>query len=607
MNTAPSDLPLAAALSQLVLVHSEPQALLAAAAQCIGRELASEACLLVDATASTALTGFWCARGLGRSRARVLAQLQAARAAPDATAAAAAPLQHLLAVALTDGGALVVGRRAADDWTASERTQLEQVEPAASALLTHAQLQQRLQTYQCYQQLFQDLSRALHNTSALDTLLQVALTGTAQAVSANRSAIITLKYQDPLLAREDEVPHARAAILSQWTAPDVPAFAAAELALADCPYCLTAWQHAPEPLTSLTPPPASPLFAPADGCRRWVIQPLVHAAIPTARPLVLGFLLLQSDRQQPWQAVELEWIAGVGLQVSAAIVRDRALRRVQSVVDDRTAQLKGSLEMQAKLYEKSRQQVEQLRQLLAAKSEFLDAISHELRTPLTAMKMAIQVLRQPDLTPERQTKYLDLLEQEWQREYGLIQDLLALQKLESNQVEVEVRRFNFKDSLYAMLEQFQQKWQDKGLQLEVRYDPTALAAAEKPLLLYSDADSLRQTVQELLTNAGKYSDPETTVRLDIAQAPSRYQLRLSITNWGRGIAPEELDAIFDKFVRGQGVTEQAVPGTGLGLALVKCLVQHLNGTIEVQSQGAAGDRAAETCFTLTLPPPPSST
>ncbi|NJO19923.1 MAG: hypothetical protein HC838_07430 [Spirulinaceae cyanobacterium RM2_2_10] len=70
-------------------------------------------------------------------------------------------------------------------------------------------------------------------------------------------------------------------------------------------------------------------------------------------------------------------------------------------------------------------------------------------------------------------------------------------------------------------------------------------------------------------------------------------------------APAEQAAIFDKFVRGQGVTEQAIPGTGLGLALVKSLVQHLDGTIEVQSQGAAGDHAAETQFTLTLPPPPS--
>ncbi|NJO21146.1 MAG: HAMP domain-containing histidine kinase, partial [Spirulinaceae cyanobacterium RM2_2_10] len=178
--------------------------------------------------------------------------------------------------------------------------------------------------------------------------------------------------------------------------------------------------------------------------------------------------------------------------------------------------------MQAKLYEKSRQQVEQLQQLLAAKSEFLDAVSHELRTPLTTMKMAIQVLRQPELSAERQAKYLDLLEQEWQREYGLIQDLLALQKLESNQVTIDYQHFDLKEMLNSLVSQFQQKWQSKGLGINIDYDPPKLADAKKSLLLYSDADSVRQVLQELLTNAGKYSYPETVVAIQIQQAAPQY-------------------------------------------------------------------------------------
>ncbi len=581
-----------------------------AAAQLVGEALAADACwLATDGTAT--VVGSWCSPLAARSRQQSLDQLQASCGATTWPPASEPPLRRLHRQGFQNGGVLIIGRCRAQDWSPREQQDLHQAGEAAAALIAHAQLQQHLLTYQRYQELFQDLSHALHDTNTLQALMQVALTGTAQAIAVERSAIVTLKYRDPLLARREDAPRARVALVRSWLAAGAPAFGpqAADFALQDCPYCTAAWRQAPEPLVpgslDLGRQP-SPLLVPEEGFGGWLLQPLFHPAAAGARPLVLGFLVLQGRRSWAWQPAELALIASVGLQISAALVRDRALQRVQLVVDERTAQLRGSLDMQAKLYEKSRQQVEQLRQLLASKSEFLDAVSHELRTPLTAMKMAIQVLRQPNLAPERQAKYLDLLEQEWQREYGLIQDLLALQKLESNQVEIDLQRFNFKDLLTPLLVKFQEKWQDKGLALGLTYQPPELEEPQKPLPLYSDADSLRQILQELLTNAGKYSDPDTTVQVAIAQDPRQYQLQVSITNTGRGVAPEEQETIFEKFVRGQGVTSQAVPGTGLGLALVKCLVQQLNGTIEVESQGAAGDRAAATRFTLTLPPPPPS-
>jgi len=605
MNTVPSDLSLASALSHLLVSATDPGALLVAAARSLGTYLNSEACLLATSPASDALVGAWCEL---RSRQRCLAQLQTCWQDAAAVSSKTAPLRCLHRCELPQGGVLIVGRREAGDWTEGERAQFEPAAAAARAAIAHAQLLQQAQTQQRYQELFHDLSRALHAPHPLEALMRAALAGAARAIAADRSAILTLKYCDPLLARANRVPKARVTLASAQTADGIPPFAAAaDFALADCPYCTAAWQQAPAPLfvTELAAEP-SPLDWPNCAQPHWLIQPLLHTAVSDSRPLVLGFLVLQRSRPAVWPAVDLEAIASVGLQISAAMVRDRALQRVQSVVDERTAQLKGSLDMQAKLYEKSRQQVEQLRQLLASKNEFLDAVSHELCTPLTTMKMAIRFLRQPELSPERRAKYLDMLEQEWQREYSLIQDLLALQKLESNQVAIDLQRFNFKELIEPLFVQFRAKWQEKGLTLNVSYTPSELASAHKPVWLYSDADSLRQTVQELLTNAGKYSEPETSVTVAISQAPPQYQLQLSVTNFGRGIALDEQELIFEKFARGRGVTEEAVPGTGLGLALVKCLVQHLNGTIEVQSQGAAGDRAAETCFTLTLPPPPPS-
>lgn len=118
----------------------------------------------------------------------------------------------------------------------------------------------------------------------------------------------------------------------------------------------------------------------------------------------------------------------------------------------------------------------------------------------------------------------------------------------------------------------------------------------------TDFDSLQRILQELLANAGKFSAAGNSVVLDLSETGGK--IVVTITNFGLGIAAEDLDHIFEKFRRGKGVTDRAIPGTGLGLALVKCLVQHLNGSIEVSSSPSENCENEElwlTCFTLTLP------
>jgi signal transduction histidine kinase len=123
------------------------------------------------------------------------------------------------------------------------------------------------------------------------------------------------------------------------------------------------------------------------------------------------------------------------------------------------------------------------------------------------------------------------------------------------------------------------------------------------LTISTDPDSLHRILLELLTNAGKYSDPDTTVCLQVTRQvqQSVNQVVLTLTNRGPGILPSDLKHIFDKFRRGQGVTQRAVQGTGLGLALVQCLVEQLNGTIDVKSCPLENSQAYLTSFTLTLP------
>ncbi len=123
---------------------------------------------------------------------------------------------------------------------------------------------------------------------------------------------------------------------------------------------------------------------------------------------------------------------------------------------------------------------------------------------------------------------------------------------------------------------------------------------QEPLKLQTELESFDRILQELLTNVCKYSERDTNVYLQAFHQVDQLvdQVIIKVTNTGRAISEEEATYIFDKFRRGKG---RWTPGTGLGLALVKSLVQHLNGAIAVESLQISDSQLSEICFTLTLP------
>ena len=130
-----------------------------------------------------------------------------------------------------------------------------------------------------------------------------------------------------------------------------------------------------------------------------------------------------------------------------------------------------------------------------------------------------------------------------------------------------------------------------------------LELVESDLSLNSDLDSLNNIISELLLNAAKYSDADSTITVVAKDRPSFQgkELQFAVSNYGVPIEANEIPYIFDKFRRGKGVTDRAVPGTGLGLTLVRHLVEHLNGSIDVTSEADASSELYKTTFTVTLP------
>ncbi|MGB7439603.1 MAG: GAF domain-containing sensor histidine kinase [Coleofasciculaceae cyanobacterium] len=344
---------------------------------------------------------------------------------------------------------------------------------------------------------------------------------------------------------------------------------------------------------------------------------------------VNGIIVLGYKQPHTWTSKEKKLFKVVAPSVAIAIAQIQLSHKTE------TALRQQSFKIQTKLDDWNRQQIKKAQELNQLKEEFISSMSHELRTPLTSMSLAIRMLRQAQLTPERREKYLEVLEEECNKEIDLINNLLSLQRIESDHSQIELQIIDLSLLINNLAHSFKEKWTDKQLNLEIEFLPLKqqfkpssrqgktvikkqnFAQGTKssennsrgsskslvPLMINTEPDSLNHILQELLTNAGKYSEQNTNVVLKVENQVhgSVNQIVITLTNTGSGISSNDLENIFDKFHRGQGATQRAVQGVGLGLTLVKFLVERLNGTIDVCSYPCQKPQTSLTSFTVTLP------
>lgn len=245
---------------------------------------------------------------------------------------------------------------------------------------------------------------------------------------------------------------------------------------------------------------------------------------------------------------------------------------------------------QSLLYQASQEQVTELEKLHQLKDDFLSTVSHELRSPLANIKMAIQMLdiclTQPDIQIDRFTQYLHILGEECNQELALVNDLLDLQRLETGRHPLDIERVDLTHWLPSIAESFQVRAQQQQQHLRIDI-PTTVPPIE------TDPDCLKRIVMELLHNACKYTPPQERITVTVREVDQ--MLQLQVCNSGIEIPADKLPCIFEKFYRITGADRWKHGGTGLGLALVKCLVEHLGGAITATSGNAL------TCFMIQLP------
>ena len=251
---------------------------------------------------------------------------------------------------------------------------------------------------------------------------------------------------------------------------------------------------------------------------------------------------------------------------------------------------------QARLYQAAQQQAEKLEKLNHLKDDFLSTVSHELRSPLTNIKMALKMLEmsfnQVDLgdAEPKINRYFQILQYESQRELNLINNLLDLSRLEAGNEPLEVNSINLNGWLPKIIEPFMTRTREQQQQLEVK-----LPAQLPPL--NSDSTLLERILGELINNACKYTPAGE--KITVSAQVTKAQVELQVSNSGVEIAAKELSQIFEKFYRITKHDPWKHGGTGLGLALVKKLVEHLEGTIKAESS------KDQTIFTVQLPLTPN--
>jgi signal transduction histidine kinase len=216
------------------------------------------------------------------------------------------------------------------------------------------------------------------------------------------------------------------------------------------------------------------------------------------------------------------------------------------------------------------------------KSEFLANVSHELRTPLNSILGFAELLK--DATPTaaegKTSRYVQNILQSGKNLLELINDLLDLAKIEAGRMEVRSEPLSLNDLFEGLTSILKPLTESKTLTLIGEVD------ADVPIL-HTDAAKLQQVLYNFLSNAIKFSAPAETIELH-AQREGEEHIRISVTDHGPGISPEDQTVIFEKFRQLDGSVTREHSGTGLGLAISKELTALLGGSIGVRSTPGQG-------------------
>ncbi|MHC6201781.1 ATP-binding protein [Breznakiellaceae bacterium SP9] len=228
-----------------------------------------------------------------------------------------------------------------------------------------------------------------------------------------------------------------------------------------------------------------------------------------------------------------------------------------------------------------------------AKSDFLANMSHEMRTPLNAI-IGMTAIAKGAHDIEKKEYCLNKIENASAHLLGVINDILDMSKIEANRFDFSPIDFIFEKMLQKTVNVINFKVEEKQQHFTVFIDRNI------PRTLYGDEQRLAQVIANLLSNAVKFTPDGGSIRLDaklLGKEDGFCTLRISVSDTGIGLSPEQIAKLFTSFVQADSGTSRKFGGTGLGLAISKRIVEMMNGAIWVESEPGKG---ASFIFTVTL-------
>jgi PAS domain S-box-containing protein len=306
-----------------------------------------------------------------------------------------------------------------------------------------------------------------------------------------------------------------------------------------------------------------------------------------------GMHMVSRHRRKDGSEFPVE-ITGRTLPVGDRVLRVTSVRDISDHVQAEEALTQLNAELEQRVEARTAElgaAYEALTRVSQAKDEFLAGMSHELRTPLNAVLGLTEALMEEVYGPveERQRRALVRVEESGRHLLSLISDILDLSKIEAGRLELDISTVGVDELCRSCLRMIQESALKKrqGVSLQIKDGFSTLRADER---------RLKQILVNLLSNAVKFTGEGGSLGLEVAVDPSGDALRFTVWDTGIGIAPEQLPRLFQPFVQLDSGLARAHLGTGLGLSLVRKLVDAHAGRVSVESVPGQGSR-----FTVVVP------
>ncbi|MBE9106301.1 GAF domain-containing protein, partial [Nostoc cf. edaphicum LEGE 07299] len=297
--------------------------------------------------------------------------------------------------------------------------------------------------------------------------------------------------------------------------------------------------------------------------RSWLMEPVFYQG------RLLGIVELHYCRMPPHecQPGELDLVKAIATQVGAALI-------------------------QAEAYANLEELNQQLEALDRTRSNLIAITGHELRTPLSTIQVCLESLAtEPDMPLELQQVMLNTALSDSERMRKLVQDFLTLSNLESGRVEWHPESLTLQECVDLALSRNRTRSStEKPPQIKTQI-------AENLPLVRADGDWLVEVLAKLMDNALKFTPPQGEITIK-AIYNSRQMVEVTVADTGRGIEPNRLEVVFDRFYQEEGALRRTTGGTGLGLAICRQIVNGWGGEIWAESTGK--DQGSQFHFTIPI-------